>query len=965
MKQLLLSILLLPALLIAQQSTPVFNGKLINALNANTQNITGINYTGFGTGTPLSRLHILPDGSPTTLANGIRWGSDVGIYRSAANTIKMEGNLLVTGTISGADGIVSLAGDNIFTGANTYNGDLTIAGTTEFQAGFTVSNSTVRDTIRTSLALVPGTNVQAYSARLADIVGLNPQDSYLIVGNGSAWVAETGSTLRASIGLGTTDNVTFAATSITTLTTSGAATINGKLTAAAALSDSTGLQLGSAGAWYGSGSGIMTDDLLTANNDVVLGDETTDEVTIKGLLQLSAGGDVALQRTSSGVLTVTGNVVVPAITLATPLTTGSGGLGLDMSTSLANQIPYLSGTGAFSLTSLTTLARGLLGDASEADMRTRLQLGGAALLAVGTTSGTVAAGDDSRLTNSRTPTGSAAGAGSDIEGTYPSSVTIKADSVALGTDTTGNYVTNLTAGTGVSFGGTNSVEGAVPVINIGQSVATAASPTFAGLTLTGGLGGTTGTFSTSVTTVDLNVTGTATFSTPPSFTALTLETLTLNQGSTNTGRVAGLIHSRVVNVDKDHPQATDTRTGLLITELHRPFATIDAASTAITTAGLVDTVVRIWPAATEYAVPAEFGLNLNRYELMGGAKINGLTTTTDVDYTVSGNGAITGDVEIDNSGAVVVLDVPIDGNVTVTTGTVEIRRTVSGTLTVAGGTVRVFDTVTGAVSISGGSLVLFERPGTTITQTGGTLELRNGFAGAVTMSGSGSVLTVRGSSSANFTQSAGSSTLAGPVTGVLTCSGGTCAVYGAVTGSAVISGTAVFNLRSSLTRATAGTAVSISAGTFNLYGGASVYANSATEVAVTRSGGTWNVYGSYNLLGTTSGAVTVVGRELSPRPSTTVALTADNQTVTPGTTTRLFFTSDDATGTNRTISLSTTGAVLGQEYILFAPDSNAMELPDNTANGVLLSAAWTPDAGDTLTLVFDGTYFRQTSASAN
>jgi hypothetical protein len=47
MKQLLLSILLLPALLIAQQSTPVFNGKLINALNANSQNLLDIHFAGF------------------------------------------------------------------------------------------------------------------------------------------------------------------------------------------------------------------------------------------------------------------------------------------------------------------------------------------------------------------------------------------------------------------------------------------------------------------------------------------------------------------------------------------------------------------------------------------------------------------------------------------------------------------------------------------------------------------------------------------------------------------------------------------------------------------------------------------------------------------------------------------------------------------------------------------------------
>lgn len=61
------------------------------------------------------------------------------------------------------------------------------------------------------------------------------------------------------------------------------------------------------------------------------------------------------------------------------------------------------------------------------------------------------------------------------------SLTIGANAVALGTDTTGNYVASLVAGTGVTLTN-NSGESATPTIAIGQDVASSANPTFAGTT---------------------------------------------------------------------------------------------------------------------------------------------------------------------------------------------------------------------------------------------------------------------------------------------------------------------------------------------------------------------------------------------------------------------------------------------------------------------------------------------------
>jgi hypothetical protein len=58
--------------------------------------------------------------------------------------------------------------------------------------------------------------------------------------------------------------------------------------------------------------------------------------------------------------------------------------------------------------------------------------------------------------------------------------------ITLGTRTFGNYVASLVAGTGVTLSN-NIGEGTTPTIAIGQSVATSASPTFAGLTINGAI----------------------------------------------------------------------------------------------------------------------------------------------------------------------------------------------------------------------------------------------------------------------------------------------------------------------------------------------------------------------------------------------------------------------------------------------------------------------------------------------
>lgn len=78
----------------------------------------------------------------------------------------------------------------------------------------TLLNNTTELGFKQAVNLEIGVDVQAWDTNLDQIAALTPTDSNIIVGNGSAWVAESGATARTSLGLGTGDSPQFTAVTV-------------------------------------------------------------------------------------------------------------------------------------------------------------------------------------------------------------------------------------------------------------------------------------------------------------------------------------------------------------------------------------------------------------------------------------------------------------------------------------------------------------------------------------------------------------------------------------------------------------------------------------------------------------------------------------------------------------------------------------------------------------------------------
>ena len=161
---------------------------------------------------------------------------------------------------------------------------------------------------RTALGLAIGTDVQAYDADLDAISALAKTDGGIIVGNGSAFVLESGATARTSLGLGTGDTPTFNGAAMGAAALTGVADpSNAQDAATKAYVDTASSTIASTVAG-GTGSGSVTfgSDTLT-----IAGTANEIETSFSGTT-LTIG--IPTNPTLSGNATITGNLTVQGTT---------------------------------------------------------------------------------------------------------------------------------------------------------------------------------------------------------------------------------------------------------------------------------------------------------------------------------------------------------------------------------------------------------------------------------------------------------------------------------------------------------------------------------------------------------------------------------------------------------------------------------------------------------------------------
>ena len=222
-----------------------------------------------------------------------------------------------TGTVVGGDATIDIAEGNLNLGNMGGTADLTSQVTGVLPVANGGTGGATAAAARTALGLAIGSDVQAYDADLDAISALAKTDGGIIVGNGSAFVLETGATARTSLGLGTGDTPTFNGAAM------GSAAITG-------VADPSNAQDAATKAYVDglTGAGSITQALGagTGSGTVSLGSQTLTIAGTANEIETSASGQtitvgLVTNPTLTGNTTITGNLTVQGTTTTVDSTT--------------------------------------------------------------------------------------------------------------------------------------------------------------------------------------------------------------------------------------------------------------------------------------------------------------------------------------------------------------------------------------------------------------------------------------------------------------------------------------------------------------------------------------------------------------------------------------------------------------------------------------------------------------------